>query len=249
MMRINRYIAQSGAASRRQADALIKEGSVSVLLGGVMQTAEEGMQIGPDDRVFIRGVEVIPRKKKTYVIYHKPRGVTCTLQKKDRRSLANVKGLPAGLTYAGRLDADSTGLVLLTDDGDLIENISRGAHRKEKEYLCTVDHPVTPEFLEAFRSGVRILDTVTRPCVAEALSDTLVRIVLTQGLNRQIRRMCKALGYKVVSLCRIRIANLTLNGLSEGKWRYLTDEEEKELLRIAGMGPCEREKGEENEET
>ncbi len=243
-MRINRFIAQSGAASRRQADRLIEEGSVSVLRDGRMLTAEEGMQILPGDHVFIRGIEVIPKDRKTYILYNKPRGVTCTLQEKDRRSLAHVKGLPKGITYAGRLDAESTGLVLLTDDGDLIENISRGAKKKEKEYLCEVDHPVTGEFLAAFQSGVRILDTVTRPCEAEAVGENVIRIVLTQGLNRQIRRMCKALGYKVVSLCRIRIANLTIDGLAEGKWRYLTEEEEAELLEIAGISEKKTGKGE-----
>ena len=232
-MRINRFIAASGAGSRRAADRLIEEGRVSVRRGDLTLTAEPGMQVGPEDTVLIDGIPVSVRQEHIYIIYNKPRGIVSTMQEKDPRSIPNALRLPFRVSYAGRLDAASTGLMLLTSDGDLIEHISRGANKKEKEYICTVDRPLTDEFLEAFRSGVHILDTVTRPCEAERIDEYTFRIVLTQGMNRQIRRMCKSLGRNVVSLCRTRIANLTIDGLLEGQWRYLTQEEKQGLFAAA----------------
>ncbi len=163
------------------------------------------------------------------IAFHKPAGVVCTNSKKDRDNIIDYIGFMERIYPVGRLDKDSTGLILLTNDGELTDRILRGRNGHEKEYIVRVNRPIKGKVLEAMRQGVPILDTMTRPCQVEKIDERTFRIILTQGLNRQIRRMCEYFGYRVVSLKRIRIMNIYLDILPEGKWRYLTEEELKVL--------------------
>lgn len=190
------------------------------------KTPELGTQVGPDDVVKVDGRPVNPPKSDpVYIAFNKPVGIVCTTDtKREKNNIIEYIRHPKRIFPIGRLDKNSEGLILLTSDGDIVNKILRARNYHEKEYLVTVDKPITPEFLKRMRSGVPILDTVTRPCEVTALGSNQFKIILTQGLNRQIRRMCEALGTEVKALKRIRIMNLTLD-LPVGKWRPLTQSE------------------------
>ena len=190
------------------------------------KTPELGTQVGPDDVVKVDGRPVNPPKSDpVYIAFNKPVGIVCTTDtKREKNNIIEYIRHPKRIFPIGRLDKNSEGLILLTSDGDIVNKILRARNYHEKEYLVTVDKPITPEFLKRMRSGVPILDTVTRPCEVTALGSNQFKIILTQGLNRQIRRMCEALGTEVKALKRIRIINLTLD-LPVGKWRPLTQSE------------------------
>ena len=232
-MRLNKYLAQCGVCSRRDADKLIEQGKV--LVNG--QIALTGQQVGEEDTVQV-GKKILQGKKECHVLaFYKPVGVTCT--ERDPHAEKKIMDLihyPERVTYAGRLDKDSEGLILLTNDGDLINAMMRGANRHEKEYIVRVDREITPEFLDKMTKGVYLkeLELTTRPCSAEQLSKYTFRIILTQGVNRQIRRMCEANGYHVRALKRIRVMNIALGDLKPGKWREITGEELETLQREAG---------------
>jgi 23S rRNA pseudouridine2604 synthase len=234
MTRLNKYLAECGVCSRREADRWIDQGRVTV--NG--QKAVSGMQVGGRDLVEVNGRPVKPVSSKVVLAYNKPVGVTCT--EKDRhaeKTIVEAVRYPVRLTYAGRLDKDSDGLIILTNDGELIQRMMRGANHHEKEYVVKVDREFTDDFLEKMSQGVYLkeLDETTRPCLAERIGKYTFRIVLTQGLNRQIRRMCGCFGYKVRSLTRIRVMNIELDGLKSGAYRELEGEELTTLYHLCGM--------------
>ncbi len=234
MTRLNKYLAECGVCSRREADRWIDQGRVTV--NG--QKAVSGMQVGGRDLVEVNGRPVKPVSSKVVLAYNKPVGVTCT--EKDRhaeKTIVEAVRYPVRLTYAGRLDKDSDGLIILTNDGELIQRMMRGANHHEKEYVVKVDREFTDDFLVKMSQGVYLkeLDETTRPCLAERIGKYTFRIVLTQGLNRQIRRMCGCFGYKVRSLTRIRVMNIELDGLKSGAYRELEGEELTTLYHLCGM--------------
>ena len=221
-VRLNKYLSEAGVCSRREADRLIESGKVTV--DG--QRAQTGMKIRPGQEVRV-GRKVVSRKDEMVVLaVNKPRGIVCTEEKRERNSIVRFLDYPIRVTYIGRLDKDSRGLLLMTNNGDIINRMMRAANHHEKEYKVTVDHEITGEFLEKMAGGVAILDTVTRPCKVEKLGKYTFSIILTQGLNRQIRRMCEELGYEVKDLVR------GLGSLKEGEYREVTDEELDELYRL-----------------
>ncbi len=232
--RLNKYLAECGVCSRREADKLIEAGKVFV--NG--HVAGMGEKVTSEDEVRV-GKKVIGGKPKTTVLaFYKPVGVTCTEKDKYAEKIINdYINLPYRVTYAGRLDKDSEGLLLLTNDGDLIDAVMRGANRHEKEYVVKVNKEITPEFVAQMEKGVFLkdLEQTTRPCQVKPIGKYTFHIILTQGLNRQIRRMCKANGYEVTHLKRIRIMNVELGKLIPGKYRELTGMELEELYRLAGM--------------
>lgn len=220
-MRINKYLSSSGYCSRREADRLLEQGRVTI--DG--RKAELGDRAGEGEKVCVDGKPVYPEKKRIVIAFHKPAGVVCTSSRKEKNNIIDYIRFPQRIYPVGRLDKDSTGLIFLTNDGELMDRILRGKNGHEKEYIVQVNRPIKPEILAAMSQGVPILDTMTRPCKIEPMNERTFRIVLTQGLNRQIRRMCEYFGYKVTKLKRVRIMNVVLDGLQEGKWRYLTEEE------------------------
>ena len=227
-VRLNKYLSEAGVCSRREADRLIESGKVTV--DG--QRAQTGMKIRPGQEVRV-GRKVVSRKDEMVLLaVNKPRGIVCTEEKRERNSIVRFLDYPIRVTYIGRLDKDSRGLLLMTNNGDIINRMMRAANHHEKEYKVTVDHEITGEFLEKMAGGVAILDTVTRPCKVEKLGKYTFSIILTQGLNRQIRRMCEALGYEVKDLVRVRVMNIRLGSLKEGEYREVTDEELDELYRL-----------------
>lgn len=235
-LRINKYIAESGATSRRGADKLIAEKRVTI--NGVV--AELGSQAEDGDDVRIDGKPIKAKQKYVYLALNKPAGITSTTERHIKGNIVDFVNHSLRIFHIGRLDKDSTGLILLTNDGDIVNEILRSENRHEKEYIVTVDKPITPAFLKKMASGVEILDTVTLPCKVKQLSKNVFNITLTQGLNRQIRRMCSALGYEVRALERIRIMNIHLNGLKTGQWRDLTDSECHELFKELNYQPNQR---------
>lgn len=233
-LRLNKYLADHGVCSRREADRLIEQ--CRVMVNG--QIASVGTKVTEEDLVLLNGKRVGGRPQTVVLAFYKPVGVICT--QKDRHAekiLNDLIRYPVRVTYAGRLDKDSEGLLLLTNDGKLIDAMMRGANRHEKEYIVKVDQEITEDFLEKIRNGIYLkeLDCTTRPCQAEKTGKLTFRIILTQGLNRQIRRMCAALGYEVKKLKRVRIMNITLDQLPYGKYRELTQEEIQQLYRLAGL--------------
>ena len=227
-VRLNKYLSEAGVCSRREADRLIESGKVTV--DG--QRAQTGMKIRPGQEVRV-GRKVVSRQDEMVVLaVNKPRGIVCTEEKRERNSIVRFLDYPIRVTYIGRLDKDSRGLLLMTNNGDIINRMMRAANHHEKEYKVTVNHEITGEFLEKMAGGVAILDTVTRPCKVEKLGKYTFSIILTQGLNRQIRRMCEALGYEVKDLVRVRVMNIRLGSLKEGEYREVTDEELDELYRL-----------------
>ena len=225
-IRINKYLSEVGFCSRREADSLILAGRV----------VAEGHKVGPGEKitaetvVFVDGKPVEKEQKKVLLLFHKPRGVVCsTKQQRQEITVTEYLKYPIRVYPVGRLDKDSEGLLLLTNQGDLVNRIMRAGNYHEKEYLVTVNRPVDGEFVRRMSSGIPILDTVTRPCFVEKTGKNSFRIILTQGLNRQIRRMCEYLGYKVLTLKRVRVMDLTLEGLGAGQYREATSHEWKQL--------------------
>ena len=231
MVRLNKFLSESGVCSRREADRLIEAGRV--LVDG--ERAVTGMKIAPSQIVSCDGKMVGGRERPVLLAVNKPRGIVCTTSDKDRaENIVDFLHYPVRIYPVGRLDKDSEGLLLMTNQGELVNQILRARHGHEKEYLVTVDRPVTEEFIRRMGGGVPILDTVTRPCFVEQTGGHSFRIILTQGLNRQIRRMCETLGFKVCTLKRTRIMNLTLGSLKSGEYREVSGGELGELLGLLG---------------
>ena len=234
MVRINKYLAECGICSRREADKYIEQGKVRVN----QKTAVSGMQVSEQDVVEVAGKLVKPKQQKIVLAYYKPIGVPCT--EKDAhadKTIIQALNFPVRLTYAGRLDKDSEGLIIMTNDGELIQRMMRGANRHEKEYTVKVNREITDEFLEKMSQGVYLkeLEQTTRPCKLERKGKYTFRIILTQGLNRQIRRMCQEFGFKVTSLKRDRVMNIELAGLKSGEYREVQGEELSRLYQLCGM--------------
>ena len=227
-VRLNKYLSEAGVCSRREADGVIESGKVTV--DGVR--AQTGMRVTPGQTVKV-GRKVVSKQDEMIVLaVNKPRGIVCTEERRERNSIVRFLNYPVRVTYVGRLDKDSRGLLLMTNNGDIINKMMRAANYHEKEYKVTVDQEITPEFIRQMSSGVPILDTVTRPCRVEKIGKYTFSIILTQGLNRQIRRMCEALGYQVKDLVRVRVMNIRLGSLREGEYRKVTDEELEELYGL-----------------
>ena len=227
-LRLNKYLASCGVCSRRDADKLIEQGTVTV--NG--KIAVQGMKVTAQDEVCVRGRKVAGRDRTVVLAYYKPVGVVCTERDAHAKKIVTEEiRYPVRVTYAGRLDKDSEGLLLMTNDGTLIEAMMRGANRHEKEYIVKVSKEWTEDALENMRRGVYLeeLEVTTRPCEIERLGPKTVRMVLTQGLNRQIRRMCKTQGYEVASLKRVRVVNIELGDLKSGEYRELSQSEIKNL--------------------
>lgn len=227
--RINKYLSEVGYCSRRAADKLIEQGRVTI--NG--QVPEMGTKITENDEVRVDGKPISDSQDKpVYLAFNKPVGIVCTTDTRvEKGNIIDFIGYPKRIFPIGRLDKPSEGLIFLTDDGDIVNKILRARNNHEKEYLVTVDTPITPDFLQRMRNGVPILDTVTRKCKVTQIGTHEFKMVLTQGLNRQIRRMCEYLGYRVARLKRIRIMNVKLD-VPVGQWRYLTDAELKEIDRL-----------------
>lgn len=225
-MRLNKYISETGICSRREADAWIEAGRVTI--NG--QPATLGTKVTEADQVCVDGRPIGRARQHVYIALNKPVGITCTTERDVAGNIVDFVGHKERIFPVGRLDKDSEGLILLTNNGDIVNEILRAENAHEKEYLVTVDRTVTPIFLNGMASGVRILGTVTKPCRITRTGPASFKIVLTQGLNRQIRRMCSFFGYKVVRLQRIRIINLTVDGLKVGQWRELSPDEVRGLL-------------------
>lgn len=233
-IRLNKYLAECGVCSRRDADRLIEQCRVTV--NG--KIAAMGTKVTEQDEVAVNGKPLKKQERKVVLALYKPVGVTCT--ERDRhaqKTLNDMVKYPVRVTYAGRLDKDSEGLLLLTNDGDLIDAMMRGANRHEKEYVVKVTREVTEEFLEKLAAGVYIkeLAQTTRPCQVEMLGKYTFRIILTQGLNRQIRRMCAAFGVEVKSLKRVRVMNIMLGNLKPGAFKEITGEELERLYRDCAL--------------
>jgi 23S rRNA pseudouridine2604 synthase len=234
-LRINKFISDSGIASRRGADKLIEEGRVKI--NG--KVAKIGGQVEPGDEVLVNGQHIRIARDNVYIALNKPVGITCTTEKQVKGNIIDLVNHPLRLSHIGRLDKESEGLILLTNDGDIINEILRPEHKHEKEYIVSVDKPITPEFVKHMSEGVKILGTKTLPCKVEQLSKFDFKIILTQGLNRQIRRMCAELGYEVYRLQRTRIMNIELNNLPMGQWRDLSKKEKKQLFAELNYEPKE----------
>lgn len=227
-MRINKYISEKGICSRREADRLIEQKKVTI--NGV--TAQIGSVVCEGDLVQVEGKTLKPREEFVYLALNKPVGIVSTTDPKERDNIIRFMNYPKRIFPIGRLDKDSEGLILLTSDGDIVNKILRAGNNHDKEYIVRVDKPITPGFISGMANGVRILGKVTKKCQVEALSKYTFRIILTEGLNRQIRRMCEVFGYEVQKLKRIRIMNIPLDDLPTGAWRYLTKEEMSELSQL-----------------
>lgn len=226
--RVNKYLSQAGFCSRREADKLLEQGRISINGDPI----EMGTKVKTGDQVFVDGNLVeFETDEKIYLAVHKPKGVVCTTNSKvEKNNIVDFINYPTRIYPIGRLDKMSEGLLLMTNDGEIVNNILRARHYHDKEYLVTVDKPITEEFITKMRSGVPILDTMTRRCEVEKLGDRSFKIILTQGLNRQIRRMCEALDYRVRTLKRTRIKNIILD-VDKGKHRLLTKEEVEDLYK------------------
>ncbi|HFK5570795.1 TPA: 23S rRNA pseudouridine(2604) synthase RluF [Elizabethkingia meningoseptica] len=229
--RINKYLSEVGYCSRRAADKLLEEGRITI--NGKLP--ELGTKVSDEDEIMVDGISIRKTEEEhVYIALNKPVGIVCTTDtKREKNNIVEFINHPKRIFPIGRLDKPSEGLILLTSDGDIVNKILRARNNHEKEYLVRVNQPITPRFLEKMRNGVPILDTVTKKCEIEQIDTFNFRIILTQGLNRQIRRMCEYLGYEVKKLKRIRIMNIRLD-LPVGKWRDLTAEELKELNSLVG---------------
>ncbi|WP_078410100.1 23S rRNA pseudouridine(2604) synthase RluF [Priestia abyssalis] len=234
-MRINKYISEAGKASRRGADKLITDGRVTI--NGKRATI--GSQVEPGDDVRVDGNQIGIARNNVYIALNKPVGITSTTEKGVKGNIIDLVNHPLKIFNIGRLDKDSEGLILLTNDGDIVNEILRAENKHEKEYIVSVDKPITPEFLKKMSEGVKILGTKTLPCKVDQLSKFDFQIILTQGLNRQIRRMCAELGYEVYRLQRTRIMNIHLGSLPPGQWRDLSKKERTQLFRELNYEPKE----------
>ena len=229
-LRINKFFTQHGVCSRREADRLIEAGRVTIN----QRVACLGDQVGPNDVIARDGQVIAWGMAPLYIKYHKPVGVTTTSESHVPRNIIAEIGHPARIFPIGRLDKDSSGLILLTNDGDIVNEILRTEHGHEREYEVSVDHPFDQTFIDYMTRGVVILDCPTKPCRIERVGPAQFRIILTEGRNRQIRRMCQVLGYRVLTLHRVRIMHITLDGLASGRWKVLTADEQTQLLQTVG---------------
>jgi 23S rRNA pseudouridine2604 synthase len=220
-LRLNKYISETGVCSRREADKWIEAGRVTC--NG--QLAALGTQVADGDEVRIDGELIGAKKQQLYIALNKPVGITCTTEAHVEDNIIDLIGHSERIFPIGRLDKDSEGLILLTNDGDIVNEILRSENNHEKEYIVTVDRPITDLALKMMAGGVKIMGELTKPCRVSRIDQKAFRMILTQGLNRQIRRMCSALGYKAQRLQRVRIMNIRLGSLSSGQWRYLTNAE------------------------
>ena len=231
-VRLNKFLASCGVCSRREADQLIESGVVTV--NGQVGVAGQG--VTPEDIVEVRGERVLAAKETVVLAYHKPAGVTCSERDTHADKLiTDMIDYPVRLTYAGRLDKESMGLMIMTNDGDLINAMMKGSHRHEKEYIVKVRRDVTAQFLSDMANGVYLEDLhiKTRKCKVKKLSVDAFSIVLTQGVNRQIKRMCKACGNSAASIKRVRVMNVLLGNLAENEWREITGEEKRKLYELS----------------
>lgn len=220
LISINKYISSTGFCSRREADKYIEQQRVTI--NG--KTVGLGARVAAGDKVAVDGepIKLKTSNKRVYIALNKPVGITSTTDTKDKTNIIGFLNYPKRIFPIGRLDKDSDGLIFLTNDGDIVNKILRAENNHEKEYIVTVDKAITPDFIQKMGNGVPVLDTVTQKCFVKQEGSRKFRIILTQGLNRQIRRMCEYLGYEVKKLTRIRIMNVELGNLVPGKWRYLT---------------------------
>lgn len=218
---LNKYISETGFCSRREADNFIDQGRVTIN----DNVAIKGNRVNPGDVVEIDGEPIKKKNKTVYIAFNKPVGITCTTDVKDKTNIISFINYKSRIFPIGRLDKPSEGLIFLTNDGDIVNKILRAGNNHEKEYIVTVDQPITNDFIHKMSNGVKIMGGVTKKCFVRQEGKNRFRIILIQGLNRQIRRMCEALGCKVVTLKRIRIMHITLANIPLGKWRYFTAEE------------------------
>ncbi|MCF2444250.1 23S rRNA pseudouridine(2604) synthase RluF [Dyadobacter sp. CY345] len=225
MIRINKFISETGFCSRREADKLVEQGRV--ILNG--KQAVLGDKATAGDQVLIDGKPLKIKKAGIYIAFNKPVGITCTTERQINGNIIDYIKHPERIFPIGRLDKPSEGLIFLTSDGDIVNKILRAGNNHEKEYVVTVDKPIKPDFVQRMSEGVPILDTITKKCFVRKDSTYVFTIILTQGLNRQIRRMCEYLGYNVTKLKRVRIMNVTLENLPIGKWRDMTVEELRQI--------------------
>lgn len=227
-VRINKFLSEAGVCSRREADRYVEEGKVKI--DGVL--AQMGSKVSKDSQVTFCGKPVKKENKLVLIALNKPAGIVCTTDPGDPDNIISFINYGMRIYPIGRLDKDSEGLILLTNDGNIVNKILRAENKHEKEYLVTVNKEITPEFIKKMSMGVPILDTVTNQCFIEPTGKNSFRIILTQGLNRQIRRMCEHFEYRVVSLKRVRIMNIQLGRLKTGSWRNVTEKEIDELNRL-----------------
>ena len=227
-IRINKYIASSGFCSRRNADELVNDGRVKI--DGVV--AVSGSRVLQGQVVTVDDKPVIPNDDHVYIALHKPLGITCTTDKRDKDNIIDFLDYPERVFNIGRLDKNSSGLILLTNDGDIVNKLLRAEHGHEKEYVVTLDRPYDNDFLKRMAEGVPVLDRITLPCKITPRGPKTFNIILTQGLNRQIRRMCEYLGYKVIKLKRIRFMNIKLGDMKPGEYRMLTPHEKQVLFSL-----------------
>ncbi|MBS4042985.1 MAG: pseudouridine synthase [Chitinophagaceae bacterium] len=218
---LNKYISETGICSRRVADDWIENGRVKIN----QQIAKKGNRVFENDIVTIDDKPLKIKPKPIYIAFNKPPGITCTTDIKDRDNIIDFINYPKRIFPIGRLDKPSSGLILLTNDGDIVNQILRVENNHEKEYVVKVNKPITQQFIQQMSNGLPILGTITKKCQVQKISSHTFKIILTQGLNRQIRRMCEYLNYRVVTLKRVRIMNLKIDGIKEGHWRYVTKKE------------------------
>ena len=245
-VRLNKYLSEAGVCSRRQADRYVEAGRITV--DGVLavmgqkvlphqKSCVDGREVHAGQKMDLEGKEIQLKSRRIVLAVNKPQGIVCTTEKREKDNIVDFIGYPERIYPMGRLDKDSEGLILMTNDGELMDQILRARNYHEKEYIVRVNRPVTMDFVDQMSKGVAILDTVTRPCEVEKIGPYMFRIVLTQGLNRQIRRMCEALDYRVRWLKRVRVMNINLGHLPSGEYREVKGRELEELLKMAG---CKR---------
>lgn len=227
-LRLNKFLSDAGVCSRREADRWIEAGRISV--DGIV--AVMGQKVRKNQSVLVDGKPIKKEEEKVLLAFHKPKGIVCTTSKKDKDNIVDYINYKTRIYPIGRLDKDSEGLILLTNQGELVDKILRGSNYHEKEYIVTVNKKITPEFIRSMGQGVPILDVITRPCEIEPIGPRTFRIILTQGLNRQIRRMCEYFDYRVVDLQRVRVMNIRLGRLKTGTYRKIVGTELKELLEL-----------------
>ena len=237
-VRINKYLSEAGVCSRREADRQIEAGNVEI--DGVK--AEMGTKVFPGQKVLFQGISVSKEEEMILLAFHKPVGVVCTTEKREKNNVVDYINYPKRIYPVGRLDKDSEGLLLMTNNGEIVNKMMRAGNRHEKEYLVTVNKPVTAPFLRGLAGGVPLveLNATTRKCFVEQTGKRQFRIILTQGLNRQIRRMCEYFGYRVEKLVRVRIMNIELGNLKSGTYREVTKEEYEGLLARSKTHPTRR---------
>lgn len=227
-MRINKYISLTGFCSRKRTEKLINSGRITIN----NLICQQDSLVEPGDIILIDGQPIADKKENVYIIFNKPTGITCTANPEIEGNIIDFINYPERIFAVGRLDKASDGLLLLTNDGDIVNEILRSENNHEKEYIVTLDKYITESFIEAMAAGVEILNTITKPCQVSRINDYQLRMIITEGLNRQIRRMCKVFGFQVERLQRIRIMNIELQELQLGQWRHLGADELRELIAL-----------------